>query len=71
MNRIALAFVLLAAGGLSPGTAHAQAYDMFPSKAAAEVRAKELKCSGVFAMGKDWMPCQNFDLYQKAVSKEK
>ncbi len=24
-----------------------------------------------FAMGKEWMPCQNFDVYQKAVSKEK
>jgi len=44
---------------------------MFPSKVAAEQRAKELKCSGAFAMGKDWMPCQNFDVYQKAVSKEK
>lgn len=44
---------------------------MFPSKAAAEKRAKELKCSGAFAMGKEWMPCQNFDVYQKAVSKEK
>ncbi len=44
---------------------------MFPSKAAAEQRAKALKCSGVFAMGKDWMPCQNFEAYQKAVSKEK
>jgi hypothetical protein len=44
---------------------------MFASRAAAEQRAKELKCSGAFEMGKDWMPCQNFDGYQKAVSKEK
>jgi hypothetical protein len=56
---------------LAPGAARAQDYDMFPSKAAAEQRAKELKCSGVFAMGKDWMPCQNFEAYQKAVSKDK
>jgi len=44
---------------------------MFPSQAAAEKRAKELKCSGAFAMGKEWMPCKNFDLYEKAVSREK
>ena len=44
---------------------------MFPSKAAAEQRTKELKCSGAFAMGKEWMPCQNFDIYEKAVSREK
>lgn len=44
---------------------------MFPTKASAEQRAKELRCSGAFAMGKDWMPCQTFEAYQKAVSKEK
>lgn len=44
---------------------------MFPSQTTAEQRAKELKCSGAFAMGKDWMPCQNFGGYEKAVSKEK
>jgi hypothetical protein len=44
---------------------------MFPSMVAAEQRAKELRCCGAFAMGKEWMPCQNFDVYQKAVSKEK
>ena len=52
-------------------SAHAQANDMFTTKAAADNRAKELKCSGAFAMGKEWMPCQNFDVYEKAVSKEK
>jgi hypothetical protein len=71
VNRLALVLVLLAAGCLPPGAVRAQDYDMFPSKSAAEQRAKELKCSGVFAMGKDWMPCQNFEAYQKAVSKEK
>ena len=69
VNPIALALLLSAAVAQVPGAAHAQAYDMFASKAAAEQRAKELKCSGAFAMGKDWMPCQTFDVYQKAVSK--
>jgi hypothetical protein len=71
MNRPALAVLLLTGVVLAPSAVSAQAFDMFPSKAAAEKRAKELKCSGVFAMGKDWMPCRNFDEYQKAVSKEK
>jgi len=71
VNPIALALLLSAGVALAPGAARAQAYDMFLSKAAAEQRAKELKCSGAFAMGKDWMPCQSFDVYQKAVSKEK
>ncbi len=71
MNPIALALLLSAGVALASSAARAQAYDMFPSKAAAEQRAKELKCSGAFAMGKEWMPCQNFDVYEKAVSKEK
>ena len=71
VNPIALALLLSAGVALAPGAARAQANDMFPSKAAAEQRAKELKCSGAFAMGKEWMPCQNFDVYQKAFSKEK
>lgn len=71
MNRPALAVLLLTGVVLAATAVSAQAFDMFPSKAAAEKRAKELKCSGVFAMGKDWMPCRNFDVYQKAVSKEK
>ena len=71
MNRIALALLLSAVALLSPGAALAQANDMFASQAAAQKRAKELKCSGTFAMGKEWMPCQNFDQYEKAVSKQK
>ena len=71
VNRIALALLLSAGALLSPGVVRAQANDMFPSKAAAEQRAKELKCSGAFAMGKEWMPCQNFGVYEKAISKEK
>ena len=54
------------------GLAHAvyaQAGDMFPGKAAAERRAKVLRCSGAFAMGSDWMPCKDFATYEKAVKK--
>ena len=68
---IALALLLSAGVALAPGAARAQANDMFPSQAAAEKRAKELRCSGAFAMGKEWMPCKNFDVYEKAVSREK
>lgn len=50
--------------------AHAQANDMFPSRAAAEKRAKELQCSGAFAMGSAWMPCTNFEAYEKALKKK-
>ena len=71
MNPIVLAFLLVSGLGMASGVARAQAFDMFPSKAAAEQRAKALKCSGAFAMGKEWMPCSNFDAYEKAVSKEK
>jgi len=44
---------------------------MFPTRTGAEQRAKQLQCSGAFAMGKEWMPCRNFDEYEKAVSREK
>ncbi|MEB3261062.1 MAG: hypothetical protein VKP63_10595, partial [Cyanobacteriota bacterium] len=44
----------------------AQENDMFPTKAAALKRAKELKCSGAFVMGNDWMPCRDFATYQHA-----
>jgi hypothetical protein len=71
VNPFALALLFSAGVALAPGAARAQANDMFPSKAAAEKRAKELKCSGALAMGKEWMPCQSFDVYEKAVSKEK
>jgi hypothetical protein len=71
MTRLAFAVLLLTGAVLVPSAVRAQANDMFPSKAAAEQRAKELKCSGAFAMGKEWMPCKSFDVYEKAVSKEK
>ncbi|MCT0213635.1 MAG: hypothetical protein DCF24_01025 [Cyanobium sp.] len=56
---------------LMPTLVHSQANDMFPTKSAAEKRAKELKCTGSLAMGSEWMPCASFETYQKAVSKEK
>jgi hypothetical protein len=68
---IALALLLSAGLGMATGAAHARVNDMSATKAAAEKRARELKCSGAFAMGKEWMPCQNFDAYEKAVSKNK
>jgi hypothetical protein len=71
VKAIALALLLSTGLGLATGAAHAQADDMFPTKAAAEKRARQLKCSGAFAMGNDWMPCQNMDAYEKAVSKSK
>ncbi len=73
MNPSSLAFALIAPLALLPGgftAAHAQANDMFPTRAAAEKRAKELKCTGAFAMGSEWMPCKNFDIYEKAVKQE-
>jgi len=60
----------LALFALGVEAVHAQANDMFPTRAAAEKRAKELKCSGAFAMGSEWMPCTNFDAYEKAVKQE-
>ncbi len=48
----------------------AQTNDMFPTKAAALDRAKELKCAGAFTMGSEWMPCKTFDAYQKAVQQQ-
>jgi len=47
----------------------AQTDDMFPTKAAALQRAKELKCTGAFAMGKEWMPCKDMEAYDQAVHK--
>ncbi|MCP9915577.1 DUF3721 domain-containing protein [Cyanobium sp. ATX 6F1] len=65
-NLSVAALVLLGANG-----AQAQANDMFPTRSTAETHARELRCSGSFAMGREWMPCASFEAYQKAVSKEK
>ncbi len=35
------------------------------ARAAAEKRAQQLKCSGAFAMGDQWMPCQDLSSYEK------
>lgn len=53
---------------LAPPT-RAEIHDMYPTRAAAEQRAKQLKCSGAFAMGKEWMPCKDFATYDKSVHK--
>ena len=63
-------FVPLVLSALLSPPVQAQANDMFPTKAAALQRAKELKCTGAFAMGKEWMPCKDFATYENAVRKE-
>ncbi len=55
---------------LGSSVAYAQVNDMFPTKAAAEQRAKQLKCSGAFAMGNDWMPCANERAFHAALQTE-
>ena len=45
--------------------------DMFPTRAAAQNRAQQLKCNGAFAMGDQWMPCQDLNSYEKAVNPKK
>jgi len=57
--------------GFTASPAQAQEADMFPSKAAAQQRAKHLQCSGVFQMGDQWMPCKDFNAYQKATKNER
>jgi uncharacterized protein (DUF305 family) len=41
------------------------------ARSAAEKRAQQLKCSGAYAMGDQWMPCQDFNSYGKAISTKK
>ncbi len=62
-----LAPLLLLAAAARP--VWAQTDDMFPTKAAALQRAKELKCTGAFAMGKEWMPCKDMETYDNVVRK--
>lgn len=68
VRRVCRVSLLLSALLAPPVLAHVN--DMFPTKAAALKRAKEVKCTGAFAMGKDWMPCRDFATYEKAVRKE-
>jgi hypothetical protein len=59
---------------LAAGAAGAQtntSSDMFPTRAAAEKRAQQLKCSGAFAMGDQWMPCQDLSSYEKVITTKK
>ncbi len=70
----ALRALTAAALMLAAGAAWAQTQassDMFATRAAAEKRAQELKCSGAFAMGDQWMPCKDLGSYEKAVSTKK
>ena len=74
MKRFAPLSILFAVSSfvvISSLPAQAQEGDMFPSKSAALQRAKHLKCSGVFQMGDQWMPCKDFNTYEKAVKNEK
>jgi hypothetical protein len=60
----------LAVLGTTASPVQAQTGDMFPNKAAALKRAKELKCSGAFAMGSQWMPCKDLQSYEQAIKKQ-
>jgi hypothetical protein len=64
-------FVVSSSVAIASLPAHAQEGDMFPTKTAALQRAKYLKCSGVFQMGDQWMPCKDFNAYEKAIKNEK
>ena len=64
-----LVFVL---AGIPSVTAQVhQMQDMYPSKTGADKRDKELKCTGDFKMGGDWMPCKTMGEYEKSINKEK
>jgi len=67
--RLGLAASLLIVAGLLPPV-QAQADDMFPTKQAAVQRAKQLKCTGAFAMGGEWMPCKDLATYEQAVRQQ-
>jgi hypothetical protein len=72
--RSALRTLTAAALMLAAAAAWAQNHtssDMFATRAAAEKRAQQLKCSGTFAMGDQWMPCQDLSSYEKAISTKK
>lgn len=72
--RSALRALTTAALVLAAGAAWAQTHtssDMFATRAAAEKRAQQLKCSGAFAMGDQWMPSQDLNSYEKAISTKK
>jgi hypothetical protein len=68
----AILFLVYALLGISRVSAQGhQMHDMYPTKMGAEKRDKDLKCTGDFKMGGDWMPCKNIGDYEKSVDKEK
>lgn len=69
LAQASLMLLLPAAFASLAAPTRAEIHDMYPTRAAAEQRAKQLKCSGAFAMGKEWMPCKDFATYDKAVRK--
>ncbi len=44
---------------------------MFALKSGAQQRANHLKCSGIFQMGDQWMPCKDYNAYEKALKNER
>ena len=65
-------FLLFALARIPPASAQShQMQDMYPSKAGADQRDKDLKCTGDFKMDGDWMPCKNVADYEKSVNKQK
>jgi Protein of unknown function len=68
-STLLLASICLPGALINP--AHAQEGDMFPTKSGALQRAKHLKCTGVFQMGDQWMPCKDYNAYEKALKNEK
>jgi len=64
-------FGVLITGFWVPAPGYSHMFGMFATKAEAERRAAELKCKGVFAMGKMWMPCANERALHDALQREK
>lgn len=56
-NPAAAALIALVVLLVQPAQAHMRG--LYATKAEAEKRAAELKCTGAFAMGALWMPCAN------------
>jgi len=70
LAQASLGLLLPAALASFAAPTQAEPHEMFPTQAAAEQRAKQLKCTGTFAMGKEWMPCKDFATYKKAAGKQ-
>jgi hypothetical protein len=72
MSRAAICWIVLAtlvlSGWFSPPS-HAHTKGMYKTRAAAEKRARELRCDGAFQMGNLWMPCANERALHKALQK--